>query len=320
MDGVRGPNPLAALIADQGVALLDGGLATALEDRGFNLDDPLWSARLLVDRPDAVAAVHRAYLEAGADCITTSSYQASLPGFERTGLSREQAIGLLRRSTTLAVRERDHFPLPAGRHRPLVAASIGPFGAFLADGSEYTGNPTVTEADLLEFHEHRWRILAQTPCDLLACETLPSLREATVLLELLDQTPDRWAWFSFTCRDGATLSDGTPFTEAVAACRDVRGVAAVGVNCTAPRWIPALIERALAETDLPILVYPNSGERYDAEAGAWLPGGEPDRWVSEAEAWSRLGARCIGGCCRVGPEAIRRLRSGLGLSGPIRTR
>lgn len=318
----RGPNPLLSVIEAQGVAILDGGLATALENRGFDLDDPLWSARLLLENPEAISAVHRAYLEAGADCITTSSYQASLAGFERRGLSRKQALHLLRRSTELAVRERDRFSEtpPRGRLRPLVAASIGPFGAFLADGSEYTGNPTVTEAEFLAFHEERWRILAESPCDLLACETIPSLREASVLLELLDRTPGRWAWFSFTCRDGASLSDGTPFTKAVTACRDVSGVAAIGVNCTAPEWIPSLIDRAVAATDLPVVVYPNSGEIYDAATRAWRPGDRPGGWSADAVEWHRRGARCIGGCCRVGPDAIRRLRTALRLCGSDETR
>lgn len=310
-------NPLSEIIERQGRIVLDGGLATTLEDRGHTLDAPLWSARLLIEEPEAIRRVHLDFLEAGADCITTSSYQATLQGFSAKGLGEIEGRDLLRSSTGLAVEARDSFwSRPSNRRdrlRPLVAASIGPYGAFLADGSEYTGAYPIDDQALDAFHRERWQVLAESPADLLACETLPSLREALVLLQLLKETPGRWAWLSFSCRDPLHLWDGAPLADAVRACSSTPGVAAVGVNCTAPRFIPSLIKQAVRgmaseATDLPIIVYPNSGEIYDPVTRQWRPGGDAGAWVDDATRWCDLGAAGIGGCCRVGTKTIAELR------------
>ncbi len=305
------PDPLCDLLRRQGLVILDGGLATALEARGHDLDDELWSARLLLDAPEEIIAVHRKYLEAGADCIITASYQAAFENLRRYGLNDAGIERLLRRSTNLAVEARDSFRADPhnrpDRVLPLIAASIGPYGAVLADGSEYTGNYSVDDAALHHFHERRWTVLSDTPADLLACETLPSFRELRVLLHLLRETSGKTAWFSFSCRDGARIADGTPIEEAAGACGETPGVAAVGVNCTAPRHVLSLIERIRRTTDLPIVVYPNSGETWDAARRRWVPEGGHD-WLQSAVAWADAGATIIGGCCRVGPDTISALR------------
>jgi len=305
-------NPLEAFLRRQGVMVLDGGLATALEARGFDLSDELWSATVLLEAPEAIRRVHLDFLAAGADCITTASYQASLEGFRRRGLSREDGIELLRRSVALAIEARDAFwSEPANREsrlRPLVAASVGPYGAFLADGSEYLGRYRISDEKLTEFHRERWHVLAQSPADLLACETLPSAREAAVLLQLLDATPERWAWFSFSCRDDAHLCDGSPLVEAVRACDAHPRVAAVGINCTAPSHIAALIREARRGTEKPVIVYPNSGETYDPARHTWVAAPAGLDWGNSAAEWARLGAAGIGGCCRVGAEEIAGMR------------
>ena len=205
-------NPFERFRASQGVTVLDGGLATYLETLGYELDDDLWSAKVLLEDPNAIRRVHTDFLLAGADCITAGTYQASIPGFMERGMTHESAVEVLDRAVTVAVEERDVFWSDTRnrdqRLRPLVAASVGPYGAYRADGSEYTGEYSLSDGELMDFHEGRWRILAESAADLLACETIPSLREAEVLLELLRRTPDRWAWMSFSCRDGAHLSDG----------------------------------------------------------------------------------------------------------------
>lgn len=294
------------------VLILDGGLATALEARGFELDDPLWSARLLVEAPEAIRDVHREFLEAGADCIATVSYQASLPGFARRGIEREAGLELLRLSTRLAVEARDAFwaveENRAGRRRPLVAASVGPYGAYLADGSEYRGDYGVPEGDLRHFHEERWRLFAAGPADLLACETIPSLQEASVLLALLRETPDRQAWLSVSCRDAAHLSDGTPVGEVARLCDPVPNLVALGVNCTRPEFVEEILREFGRHTQKPLLAYPNAGEDYRVESRRWVGPGSPLDPAAAAASWVRAGARGIGGCCRVGPERIRALR------------
>jgi homocysteine S-methyltransferase len=316
-------NPFDTFLQRQNVVVLDGGLATELEARGHDLNDALWSARLLLENPAVIRDVHLDYLRAGADCITSASYQASFPGFRRRGLNEEEAADLLRRSVDLAIAARDEFwsenKNRQGRMRPLVAASIGPYGAFLADGSEYTGDyadsPTAGSAairrgdvDLRAFHKDRWRILADSPADLLACESIPSRREVAVVLELLRATPGAWAWMSVTCRSGTELSDGSRIVDVARDCDAEPRVAAVGINCTSPRFISQLITEVRNGTDKPVIVYPNSGERYDADQKTWE--GEPLTVDGRdgATAWVRLGAAVIGGCCRVGPKEIAELR------------
>lgn len=306
-------NPLADF-AGQGTMILDGGLATELEARGCDLDDELWSAQILLESPDLIRDVHRDFLAAGADCIVTASYQASLPGFGGHGLTDAQGIELLQDSVRLAVEARDAFWQPTnrrGRLRPLVAASIGPYGAYLADGSEYTGDYGIDESELRAFHRTRWQVLAASQADLLACETIPSKPETRVLLEMLQQTPGRWAWLSFSCVDGTHLCDGTPLTDAASLCDAEARVAAVGINCTSPGLISSLITEARRGTDKPIIVYPNSGEQYETAGRTWV--GDRDRidWAAAVREWVRLGAAGVGGCCRVRPDDIAEIRSQL---------
>ncbi len=309
-------DPLAARLSGRGYVVLDGGLATALEARGHELSSALWSARLLVDAPGEIRAAHAAYLAAGADCVITASYQATLEGLAKAGVPAEDAGRVLALSTRLA---RDAVADAWGDHgtgsarapsepRPLVAASVGPYGAWLADGSEYDGRYGLTLSELVDFHAARFGLLAASGADLLACETIPCLDEAVALLRLLDDTDDVWCWMSFTCRDGRSLRDGTPLEEAAAMAAAHPRVAAVGINCTEPRLAGELVERARSSTDLPVLAYPNSGESYDPIRKRWREDRAGSSWMEGCEAAWRAGARILGGCCRTGPAEIGRLR------------
>jgi len=305
-------NPLARFIEEQGFFLLDGGLATTLEAYGHDLNHELWSARVLLEEPEAIRRVHLDFLAAGADCIATASYQASLPGFRKLGLSADEGERLLRLSVDLAIEARDELWCnPAhrqGRLCPLVAASIGPYGAYLADGSEYRGDYDIDDDALYRFHESRWRILACSSADLLACETIPSRREARVLRALLRDSPDRWTWLSFSCRDGTHISDGNRLRDVASDCDDDPQIAAIGINCTPPEFIPSLIAEARKGTTKPILVYPNRGEEYDADRKVWVRSENDSDLPDLAAGWHRLGADGIGGCCRFAPADIARVR------------
>jgi homocysteine S-methyltransferase len=295
----------------QEALILDGGLATELERRGCDLSDELWSARLLTDDPDLVRQVHLDYYRAGADCCTSASYQATISGFVGRGLSAEAARDLIGLSVRLVIEARDAFwTVEKNRKQrllPLVAASVGPYGAYLADGSEYTGAYDLNEEGLVTFHRERWRILAAAGANILACETIPSFAEARALVQLLNETPGIYAWFSFTCRDGAHISDGTPVAECAAFLANFAQVAAVGINCTPPRLIPDLIRAISAATDKPIIVYPNSGEIYDPAGKRWLGQSVPTEFGTYSREWRKLGAGLIGGCCRTTPEHIRQI-------------
>ena len=302
-------HPIDRLLATQPFAVLDGALATELERRGADLADPLWSARLLAEAPELIQAVHLDYFYAGADCAITASYQASIPGFVRRGLSESAAIALIQLSVRLAQRARDDFWAdPAnrqGRARPLIAASVGPYGAFLADGSEYRGNYGIDEQALIDFHRPRMAALVAAGPDLLACETIPCLAEARALARLLAEFPGVSAWVSFSARDGEHTSQGEPIAECAAFLDAVPAVAAIGVNCTAPQFIPGLISQIRGATAKPIVVYPNSGERYDAAHHAWAGGDACLPFGEQIPAWLAAGARLVGGCCRTTPDEIR---------------
>ena len=285
--------------------MLDGGLATQLEAQGADLSDALWSARLLVEDPAAIVDAHLAYYRAGARVATTASYQATFEGFARRGIGRDEAARLLRRSVELAAEARDRLAgeAPGGPAR-FVAASIGPYGAMLADGSEYRGRYGRSVAELRDFHRDRLRVLASTDADVLAVETIPEVEEAAAVAELLTETPGAAAWVSFSCADGQRIRSGAAIEEAVAVVATTPAVVAVGVNCTAPEHVPELVARIAAVTGLPVVVYPNSGEAWDARGRRWT--GDPGAGVDgdAARAWLAGGAQLVGGCCRVTPDQI----------------
>ncbi|MEV4105207.1 homocysteine S-methyltransferase [Nonomuraea sp. NPDC049649] len=283
--------------------VLDGGLATLLERLGADLGGELWSARLLLEDPALIREAHAAYFAAGADVATTASYQASIPGFLRKGLDRGEAERLIRLSVEVAAQARDE----AGGG--LVAASVGPYGACLANGAEYTGDYDLDEDGLVAWHRPRWELLAASEADLLACETIPSFAEARALARLLDETPSVKVWVSFSCRDSARISDGTPIAEAAALFSGNPQVVAAGVNCTAPRHIPGLIGELRG--GLPVVVYPNSGETWDAASRRWRGLTDPIEYGQAAKEWQAAGASLIGGCCRTTPEHIRQIRAHL---------
>lgn len=295
------------MIATQGFILLDGGLATELERRGFAIDDPLWSAKVLCEQPEAIESLHYDYLAAGADCIVTASYQATYAGLARRGIDRSEATAILRRSVMLAQQARQRFAAIAGPERlqPLIAASVGPYGAMLHDGSEYRGDYGLAKSELVAFHRDRFAVLAETGAELLACETIPSSVEADALVALLSEHPAAEAWFSFSCRNGAELCDGTPIRSCAEVLDRVGQVVAIGVNCTPPPFIEPLIVELRRSTAKPIVVYPNSGEVWDAKKACWQGQADPDSFAKRAVRWHAAGARLIGGCCRTGPDHIR---------------
>lgn len=299
-----------------GVRILDGGLATELEARGHDLRDRLWSARLLLTDPAAIEDVHLAYFEAGADVATTASYQATVPGFAAAGLDRAAALDVIGGSVILARRARDRYAAASGRPASgrLVAGSVGPYGAMLADGSEYRGDYEPGADALRDVHAPRIDALLEGGADLLAMETIPTVREAEVLVRLLEER-GATGWLSFQCRDDRTTAAGEPIEDAVAVAGGAAGIVAIGVNCTAPRHVPGLLARLATATDTPRIAYPNGGDRWDARARRWVVDGgmAAGRFDAVAEAgWTTLGATWLGGCCGTRPSDIAGLAAALG--------
>lgn len=285
-------------IPDDTVIVNDGGLATELEARGYDLSDPLWSARLLIDAPQQITAVHAAYFHAGAMIATTASYQASFAGFAARGIGHQAAARLLRRSVELA---RSAAPCDGGSR--WVAASIGPYGAALADGSEYRGRYGLPVRELAAWHRPRLEVLAEAAPDVLALETIPDIEEAEALVNLV-RGLELPAWLSYTI-DGNRTRAGQPLAEAFAVATGAPQIVAVGVNCCAPTDVLPAIEVAREVTGKPVIVYPNSGERWDARRRSWV--GESRFCTDSVAQWVAAGARIVGGCCRVRPADIARI-------------
>ncbi|MFI6287582.1 homocysteine S-methyltransferase [Streptomyces sp. NPDC051018] len=298
---MRPARTLAEALAG-GTVVLDGGLSNQLEAQGCDLSDRLWSARLLADDPGQIETAHRAYARAGARVLITASYQATFEGFARRGVGREEAAGLLARSVRLARK--------AGgttEEEVWVAASVGPYGAMRADGSEYRGRYGLSVSELERFHRPRIEALAAAGPDVLALETVPDVDEAEALLRAVEGCGVP-VWLSYTVSGGRTRA-GQGLAAAFGLVAGLDQVVAVGVNCCEPQEVLRAVESAAEAGGKPVVVYPNSGEVWDAGARAWrgrpafVPAADPAR----IRGWEAAGARLVGGCCRVGPGAIGEL-------------
>jgi homocysteine S-methyltransferase len=299
--------PFDRILERHGNVVLDGGLGTELDRRGADLRDRLWSARTLVETPDLVRDVHAAYFDAGADVAIGASYQATFEGLAARGIHGDEAAALFRRSVELAREAAE-----AAEGERLVAASVGPYGAFLGNGAEYTGDYDREEDALVEFHLPRMQALASASPDVFALETIPSIVEAAALVRALERVPEIPAWMSFSCRDGAHLCDGTPFERAVGVATSSDRVVAVGVNCTSPLHVTALVEIAAARTSLPVVCYPNRGAFWEPVRKVWVdPPRQDARPSLRPLEWREAGASLIGGCCGTTPEDIRAIAGAL---------
>lgn len=287
--------------------VLDGGMATELERQGCDISGPLWSAHVLDTNPEIIAQVHLDYLRAGADCISTVSYQASALGYAELGRPSADAANALRESVAIAEAARDEYHRESSRP-VLIATSLGPYGAALHNGAEFHGRYDIGFDDLIAFHEQRLAAVAGTNADMVALETVPSLEEARAIVSALKRFPGICAWVSFTCKDSKHVAHGERLADCVGALNDVPQVAAVGINCTAPHLVGSLIAEANAVTAKPIFVYPNSGELWDAPNRGWYGTSSVSAFAEMARTWYMEGAYAVGGCCRTTPAHIRAVR------------
>ncbi|MGW6978095.1 homocysteine S-methyltransferase [Streptomyces sp. NPDC054932] len=293
----RASGPLAEVLARRAV-LLDGGLSNQLAAQGCDLSGGLWSGRVLAERPDQVEAAHTAYARAGAEVLITASYQVGYEAFAARGHDRAETTGLLHRSVQLAARAAE-----AADHEVWVAASVGPYGAVLADGSEYHGRYGLSVRELAAFHRPRIEALLAAGPDVLAVETVPDTDEAEALLTVLTETGAP-AWLSYTVAGGRTRA-GQPLPGAFALAAAPPEVIAVGVNCCDPADVLPALEAAAAVTAKPLLAYPNDGSVWNPATQTWHTPETPVSWPTQA--WHGAGARLVGGCCRIGPDRIAAL-------------
>ncbi|PKI51255.1 homocysteine S-methyltransferase 2 [Punica granatum] len=323
--GQQSPSFMADFLHQAGgYAVIDGGLATELERHGADLNDPLWSAKCLLTSPHLIRSVHLDYLEAGADIIITASYQATIQGFEVKGFSKEESETMLRKSVEIACDARDLYKQNCSgsscnsnreskilKDRPiLVAASVGSYGAYLADGSEYSGiyGDRITLEALKNFHRRRVQVLAESHPDIIAFETIPNKLEAQAYAEIMEEENINVpAWFCFNSKDGVNVVSGDSVLECASIAESCKKVVAVGINCTPPRFIHGLILSIKEVSAKPIVIYPNSGESYDADRKEWVQntGVSDEDFVSYVNKWCEVGASLVGGCCRTTPNTIR---------------
>ena len=306
------------LLDKQEIIILDGALGTELERLGYDVSGKLWSAQYLLDQPQIIQDVHESYVRAGSDIITTSSYQASIPAFIEAGLTPEKAYDLLKETVFLARKAIENVWQALSpeeknqRPYPLVAGSIGPYAAYLADGSEYTGDYQLSEEEFQEFHRPRIQALLEAGCDLLAIETIPNGAEAAAILRLLaEEFPQAEAYLSFVAQSENAISDGTKIEELGNLAQESPQVLAVGFNCTAPHLIALLLDALGQVCNKPLLTYPNSGETYNGLTKTWHDDPEQERSLLEnSKLWQNQGVRLFGGCCRTRPKDIAQLAKG----------
>lgn len=302
-------NKIKQILDKEKILIIDGASGTWLEEKGYDIKDSLWSAKFLMDNPAAISEVHKDYLNAGSNCITTLSYQASFEGFEQRGLKEKEAKELLQLSVKLAQEQRDLFYKEnKNKMKPLVAASIGPYGAYLADGSEFRGNYSLSKEQLKDFHRKRMKILLDAKPDLLACETVPCLLEAKAYVELLKEFPSASSWISFSAKDYKHINSGESIKECAEFLDKENQVLAIGINCTAPKYIESLIKEIKEVSNKPIIVYPNGGSTYDSLSKTWSEDINNNSYAQMAFTWYKSGASIIGGCCQTTPKDINKIK------------
>ena len=291
---------LNEILRQNRIMVIDGSMSTALEELGANLNHNLWTASVLKDRPDLVRQVHYDYFKAGADCGITCSYQATIPGLMTAGCSEKEAEELITRSVKLFLEARDQWweeeGKASGRKYPLCLGSIGPYGAYLANGAEFTGNYSMDPEFLRFFHHRRIELLHEAGADILLMETQPALDEVLVEADIAESLGADY-WISFTCRDRQHTCHGDDIRHCgEVLSKDHPHLRMLGINCTKPEYITTLIRELRSSTSLPIAVYPNSGEEYDPLSKTWTNNVRMD-FGAYALAYMAAGADAVGGYC-----------------------
>ena len=303
---MKNNNPIKTLLEQKKHIVIDGALASELQRRGCDLNDSLWSAKVLIEQPELIQQVHYDYFVAGADCAITASYQATPMGFAPKGIELEESIKLIKTSVKLAQQAKMQYLNDIKQDKALlIAGSVGPYGAYLANGSEYTGDYQLSESEFIAFHKDRVAALIDAGVDILACETMPSFLEIKALAKLIQQFPMVNCWFSLTLKDQKHISDGTPLTEVIEYLNSIEQIVSVGINCIALEKVTPALEVLSKLTSKPLIVYPNSGEQYDPTTKQWHKNHDHNcTFANQLDVWINLGAKLIGGCCQTTPDDI----------------
>ncbi|ULG74649.1 homocysteine S-methyltransferase [Macrococcus brunensis] len=286
----------------QEIILLDGGFGTTVEQFGYDVNHPLWSSNLIESNPEAVYQVHQAFVDAGAEIILTNTYQAAIQSFINMGLNYQDARNYLKKAVEIARR--------AAKENTIIAGSLGPYGAMLGNGAEYTGDYIISEQDYIDYHKERLDILIEAGISVFAFETIPNLEEIKAVKKLLEEYEEIEAWLSVTLNDSTHLSDGTQLDEVIETVNAIPNVLAFGINCTSIKVIDEAVDKLIKQSSKDIILYPNGGRKYDASNKVWI-GDEEQSLLEAAVRWKDKGVKFIGGCCQVGPDDIKELKASL---------
>lgn len=291
-------------INEQDIVILDGSMSRLLEEQGLEINHRLWTALALVEQPEAIYQVHKQYFDAGANVAITASYQATVKSFEDVGYSEKQAIACIERSVTLAKKAKQDSK---GGQAKWIAGSIGPYGAYLSDGSEYTGAYQISDYELKDFHEERIKALIASGVDVLAIETIPRLDELRVILNII-AVINFPVWVSISLKDTAHLANGDSLADFQQLVEQDQNVIAYGINCVSPQLVAPVIENLSVAATKPLVAYPNSGAIFDAVTKTWSEEISVEQVFStDARCWHQKGAKLIGGCCCSTEHDIARL-------------
>ncbi|KAF2673874.1 Homocysteine S-methyltransferase [Microthyrium microscopicum] len=285
-------------IKDHSSVTIDGALATELERRGCDLNCKLWSAKVLIENPEIISQVHLMYYQS-----------ASTLGLQDEGFTLGEAQSLIRKSVELANEAKKAMIVQDPTRYCFIAGSIGPHGAYLANGAEYTGEYSLSLDEMTNFHRPRMETLLESGVDLLACETIPSYQETEALLSLLEEYSDARAWFSFTLKDESHISDGTSLATVASLLETRPQVIAAGINCVRPDLVDGALETLSKKFTRTLIAYPNSGEDYDPSSKEWKGEATENLQLAQwVQNWHARGAKLIGGCCRTTPDDIKTIK------------
>lgn len=316
--------------------VLDGALGTQLESIIPNdseiqpKNDPLWSTKVLMTQPKLIERIHYQYLQSGSDIIMTSTYQASCAGLIKYANSyTDEVAHVWERSVDMAnnaIRRHklENNTKPIRNRDPIICGSVGPYGAFLANGAEYTGEYGMISNEELEKHHFKLLqfLILHPDVKLIAIETIPNFREFKVLVNLLTKLlslhgPNQKFYLSINVRNESEMCDGTPVEKVMNYLNFKmktmgilqRNIFAIGYNCVDYHLVTSLIDNLTMfnEFHIPMIVYPNLGYVYSTKHEEYIAYQDTNELELMILDWLKRGVKIIGGCCGSGPQEIEKI-------------
>ena len=284
------------------IKLLDGSMSFPMEQLGYNLKNKLWTGKALINNPDLIKDIHKGYIDAGADFISTSTYQISFDRLKNMGYQSEEIKKIFQKSVDIV---KDAIEESKLKKEIKIVGSFGPYASYDPEASEYIGEYDSTDIEIKKFHLNNIRIIEETDLDIILYETIPCLREIKILSEALSHSTKE-IWISITCNEEMEFRDGSSFKDACEIISKIEKITTMGINCFSPLLVKKAIDLLKKYSNKKILIYPNSGEIYNPKERFWTGNNEFNN--SMIKNWLSLYPDIIGGCCRIGYDDIKKMR------------